>query len=357
MGGAMKKINFIFLLLLVFPVISQAFEVLGYLYRSDTVSHLTSDIVIRQNQSLKEHIDQLNIIAPQAYQVNAKGTVWGEVDPLVMQRAKENHVKVMPLLTNQDFERKTTTEFLNNRDAEENGIQSIVQVCEQEHYAGIQIDFEHIPLEDKNAFTQFYQQLSAALHAKHFLISVAIIPRITNDIPKTDHDRSALEYWDGAYDYKALGKASDFVMLMAYDQHGGGTTPGSPCEPGWLKKVILYALSYIPANKISVGLPVHSSYWYTVIGRGMYSSEADLTYKQAEYVLKEHNAKIIWDKKTDSPYAIFTQDNLNRYVFLQNAQTFKIDLALIRQYHLRGVSLWCLGYEDPEIWKILKEEK
>ncbi len=180
-----------------------------------------------------------------------------------------------------------------------------------------------------------------------------MIPRTDDNIPATDHDRSALEHWNGAYDYAALGKASDFVTLMVYDQHGGGTTPGAPCEPGWLKNVILYALKTIPANKISIGLPVHSSYWYTAVGKDLYASEADLTYAQAKYLLEEHDAKVLWDAKTNTPYAIFSEDNLNRFVFLENAETFKIQLALAKQYHLRGVSLWCLGYEDPAIWKML----
>lgn len=349
----MRAIRYFLLLAIIFPLVTNALEVLGYIYRSDSISHLTSDIIIRQNKSIKNNINKINIIAPQAYQVNAKGYVWGTVDPLIMRTAKKHHVKIMPLITNADYSAKLTTTFLHDTKAQQKAIRAMVAVCQQKKLAGLQVDFEHIPLADKNAFTQFYQDAAAALHAHHFLISVAIIPRTNNKVPATAHDRAALEFWDGAYDYAALGKASDFVTLMAYDQHSGGTTPGSACEPGWLKKIIIYALKYIPASKISVGLPVHSSYWYTAVGKNLYVSESDLTYAQAEFLLREHHAKIIWDKKTNVPYAIFSDDNLDRFVYLQNVATFKTQLSLVKKYHLRGISLWCLGYEDPNIWKVI----
>ena len=348
----------ILLLIFIFPLAASAFEVVGYIYRSDSVSHLTSDIILRQNQSIKDNIKKINIIAPQAYQINEKGTLWGSVDPSILNLTKHHAVKIMPLVTNADFDSKKTDVFLNNPNAQQKAINEMVQVCKKNHFVGFQIDFEHILLTDKNAFTRFYQNAAASLHANHFLISVAIIPRITNKIPASNRERSALEFWNGGYDYAALGKASDFVTLMAYDQHSGGTTPGSACEPSWLKSIIVYALKTIPANKIFIGVPVHSSYWYTALGHGdLYVGESDLSYPQADYLLKDHHVKLVWNKKSDVPYAIFSENNLNRYLFVQNTATFKTQLALAEKYKLRGVSLWCLGYEDPNIWKVIAAKK
>jgi spore germination protein YaaH len=230
----------------------------------------------------------------------------------------------------------------------------MIKVCKKFHYAGIQIDFEHILFSDKNAFTHFYQKVSTALHKNGFLCSVAILPRTTDKIPTSNAGKYCLEYWNGAYDYAALGKASNFVTLMAYDQHSNGTTPGSACEPNWAKRIIVYALKYIAPSKISLGIPVHSSYWFTDFGtNSKHVAEADLTYPQMRYVAKKFHAQFVWDKKRDVPYAIFTSHHLNNYIFPQNEATFKILFRLAKKYHLRGVSLWCLGYEDPNIWKVI----
>ncbi len=354
----MKKLFFAIFILIIIPFESFAFDVLGYFYRSDSISHLTNDIILRQNQSIKNNIQNINILTPQAYQINQEGILWGSVDPFVLNLTKKHTVKIMPLVTNAGFDSKTTNAFLQNSKAEQKAIQEMITACKKNHLAGLQIDFEHIPLSDKKAFTRFYQNAATALHNNHFLISVAIIPRISNNIPSSERKRSALENWVGAYDYSILGKDSDFVTLMAYDQHGNGTTPGSACEQSWLKKIILYALNYIPASKISVGLPVHSSYWYTVSNqKGLHVDESDLTYEQADYLLKSHHAPIMLDKKNNVPYAIFDENNLNQYVFLQNAETLKTQLSLVTRYHLRGISLWCLGYEDPKIWNVITKDK
>lgn len=343
----MKK-YFLLIFFIIFPLSASALEVLGYIYRSDSVSHLRDDTILRQQKSLREHIAEIQIITPQAYQINEKGIFWGSVDPAVLSLAKAHKAKVMPLVTNVDFNSARTTTFLKSPEAQHHAILAMVAACKKDHLAGLQIDFEHLPLADKADFTHFIQQAATALHHNGFLISVAIIPRLGNALT-SGNERAGLEFWDGAYDYAALGKATDFVTLMAYDQHTAYTTPGSSCEPDWLKSIIVYALKYIPASKISLGLPVHSSYWYSTT----HSTETDITYAQAHFLLMQAHTQWVWDKQENVPYAIFSKDNLNRYIFPQDAATFRIQWAMAKKYKLRGVSLWCLGFEDPAIWKLM----
>jgi spore germination protein YaaH len=39
--------------------------------------------------------------------------------------------------------------------------------------------------------------------------------------------------------------------------------------------------------------------------------------------------------------------------WLEDARAFKAKLALVRQYRLRGYSVWLLGLEDPATWAII----
>lgn len=332
----------------------KAMEVLGYTLRNDSVSNLTDGNIARQNKSITDHIHKINIIAQQAYQVDDKGILWGSVDPWLIGFAKQNNVKLMPLVTNALFDNVATNKFLHNPAAEKHAIEEMVAVCNKNHYAGLQIDFEHIFLKDKNAYSQFFENVAKALHKNGFLASATIVPRLTDRAPTSYAGKRALERWNGVYDYTALGKAADFVTLMAYDQHGAWSTPGSPSEPGWEKKIIVFALKHIPAHKISLGIPVHSSYWYTDFGgKKAHVSESSLTYSEMHYLLQEHHAAIKWNKKKNVPYAIFSSHHLNQYVFPENVATFKIQWALAKKYNLRGVSLWRLGDEDPGIWRVI----
>lgn len=349
------KIIFIYLLIIAFPFSANAFEILGYVYRSDSVAHVINDDVAQQNASIISHIQKINIIAPQAYQVNEKGVLWGVVDPQLFDLAKKNHLKIMPLVTNVSFDSGLTHQFLTDQVAQQRAIQEMLTVCKTKQFSGLQIDFEHIMLADKDAYTSFYQALAKTLHENGFLISVTIYPRTINNVPTSDLQRSRLEYWSGGYDYVALGKVSDFVTLMAYDQHGAGTTPGSACEPSWAQNIISYALNYIPAEKISLGLPVHSSYWYTGFShKKIYVAETDLTYPQVLYLLQKFHAHLLWDNANQLSYAVFNNDDdLNEYIFPEDARSFQAKLALVKKYKLRGVSLWHLGAEDPQIWQVL----
>ncbi|MDR3492283.1 MAG: glycosyl hydrolase family 18 protein [Gammaproteobacteria bacterium] len=334
--------------------LAYAQEIVGYIYRSDSILHLINDDIIQQNASMKAHIKSMTIIAPQAYQVNEKGIVWGAVDPLMMNLTKRNHVKVMPLVTNADFDSARTHLFLTNTDAQVRAISSILEICKTNGFAGIQVDFEHILFTDRNNFSRFYENLARALHKEGFQVSVAIFPRLSDVIPKSERARSSMEHWSGGYDYSSLGKASDFVTLMAYAQHGTGTTPGSACEPAWVEQIVKYALQFIPADKISLGLPVYSAYWYTISGhRETHVNETDLTYVQLQYVLEKFHISLQWDPIKKLSYAVFVNNGLNEYIFAENVPTFKIKMNLVNKYHLRGSSLWHLGTEDPGIWKIV----
>ena len=113
------------------------------------------------------------------------------------------------------------------------------------------------------AFTHFYQKVANVLHQNGFKIAIALVPMLTENPPASDYLKGKYEGWSGVYDYKTLGKSSDFVTLMAYDQHASITTPGPMAGVIWDEAIIQYALKYIPPEKISLGIPWHSGYWYT----------------------------------------------------------------------------------------------
>ncbi len=351
-GIYMKVKHFLWLLLLL-PMVSSAMEVLGYAYRSDSISHLLDDDILQQNSSISHHLKSIQIITPQAYQINEKGTMWGEVDPLLLNLANQHKIKIMPLITNVDYDPTRTHELLSNPAAVQRAIQQMVLFAKSYPYSGFQIDFEHIPMKDQKLFDDFMTQAAAAMHAAHFQLSVAIIPRVT-DAASSDAQRSNIEHWSGAYDYPVLGKACDFVTLMAYDQHGDGTTPGPASPPNYLQQVIQYALQYIPADKLSLGIATHASYWFNGYpDNSLRVTEADLTYPQIQYLIQKFNIKIVWNDREHYPYGIFNHNNLNEYVFPENAAMLKTQIALVHQYHLRGIALWRLGSEDPALWSLL----
>jgi spore germination protein len=346
-------------LFIIFGVMSyvmtvNAMEVVGYTYRGDSILHLINDDIVQQNTSLTEHIQKINVISPQAYQINERGTVWGAIDPIVERLAIKHHVKLMPLVTNADFDSARTHKFLIDMTAQQLAIKQLVAIAKAKHFYGVQIDFEHILMVDKDRYSDFIKRTASAFHTNQLALSVAIFPKVSDKTAATDRARSALEYWSGGYDYKSLGASADFLSLMAYAQHGGGTTPGSACEPAWVEKIIRYAVDYVPANKLSIGLPVYSAYWYTATHHAYEGvKETDVTYAQLSYLIDKFQIKKHWDDSKKLSYAVFVNNDLNEFIYAEDKKAFAVKLDLIQKYHLRGVSLWHLGAEDPDIWALI----
>jgi spore germination protein YaaH len=182
---------------------------------------------------------------------------------------------------------------------------------------------------------------------------------LTDDVTASAYLQSRYQHWSGAYDYKALADSSDFITLMMYDQHGSITPPGPMASMPWSEAILRYALAYIPVEKISLGIPLHSGYWYTgkQNGSSIHMIATDLTFPEAMTLLRNNHATLHWDKNAQVPYTFFIRHELYQYVFAENAASFQAKIALVKKYHLRGVSLWCLGEEDPKIWHILAQRK
>lgn len=90
----------------------------------------------------------------------------------------------------------------------QNLIQNLVDLMKQKGYQALDIDFEYILAQDRDAFTAFVRQAAETMRANGFRTSVALAP-------KSSADQAGLLY-EGK-DYRALGEAADSVLLMTYE--------------------------------------------------------------------------------------------------------------------------------------------
>ncbi len=349
---SMKRLISIFVLLfLLVAQPSYAIQQAFYVLRGNDVSDAIAEP--QWITTIEHNLKSINLIISQAFEVDSYGTVWGTVNQPIYDLAKKNHIQFMALLTNQNFDPNKVDSFLKNKSAVTKAINHILALCKKNKLDGIQVDFEEVPIQDKTLFTQFYSQLSHILHQHGFKISATLFPETTN-LPTTTVLKRLYNNWDGAYDFKAIGKASDFVTLMTYNQSTAGTTPGPVAGIPWVEKVIAYTLNYIPANKISLGIPAYSNYWYMTMDHGR--SEAigtNISYDTVQALLAENHQRLKWDDSQKVPYTFYFKNQFGEYIFAENAKSFREKLKLIKKYHLRGFSVWRLGMEDPAIWQLL----
>lgn len=297
------------------------------------------------------HLTDLLIV--QAYQIDYNGGVSGSLDEDVLNFSYKHSIKLMALVTNRWFDANKVHQFLANLTAQQKALKIILDESKKNHIAGVQFDFEMVPLKDKDALTQFYQSAADLLHKNGFIVSFAIAPTLTDKNFTSLFQKKLYYVWQGAYDFKKLGELSDFVTIMSYDQHGSGTPPGPIASIPWNEKVIQHAIKFIPENKISLGIPTYSGLWYMRINPFSYKTSIQynsLDNKTLIYILKKYRPDVQWDNFSQVHYTFYQLQGINRIIFIEDGKSFEAKYDLAKKYRLRGISVFRLGIEDPTIW-------
>jgi len=209
---------------------------------------------------------------------------------------------------------------------------------QREQYAGIDIDYEDLRAGDREAFTTFVTQLADALHDKDKLLSIAVFAKTTD---------AGEDQRNVAQDYAAIGAAADEVRLMAYDYHWAGSTPGPVAPITWVRQVVDYAKTQMPAGKIVLGIPVSGYDWV--------GGQAEVvSWLQCFGRTKAFNATLQYDRLSQSPSFRYTDAQGREHeVWFENAESTTAKLDAAKVTGIRGVYLWMIGGEDDRTWATL----
>lgn len=345
----------IFLILFFFHANCFALEKIFYILHNSSSGHKSAEKTLA---SLGNHANKINILISQAYHIDKKGVVTGFINNDVIAFSQTHAIKLMAMITNSKFDKDISHHFLASAEAQKRALNSIIDLCKRNHLYGVQFDFEMIAIADKSLLTHFYQTAAEILHKNGFIVSFAVPPILSNGPFPSQYQKRMYKNFGGAYDFKALGKSADFITIMAYDQHIGRMAPGPTASIRWVEEVIKYALKSVSADKISLGIPVYSGFWYTGMSARDHAHRITVqndpvSYDTAMQILEKNKAHLNWDAVTQVNYAIYSKNWLNQYLFFEDARSFKAKLDLVRKYHLRGISVFRIGIEDVQIWNSL----
>jgi spore germination protein YaaH len=56
-----------------------------------------------------------------------------------------------------------------------------------------------------------------------------------------------------------------------------------------------------------------------------------------------------WDASHKAPYAVYD----GREMWFENAASISYKLDLVKKYDIKGIALWRLGQEDPDMWQLV----
>lgn len=279
------------------------------------------------------------------YSFDATGKVVpsGKVDLKTKETVQKNGSKAYALVHNMNltgtvgFDANLAHKVLSNPGIRANLVTNLVNLTTKDGWDGISVDVEKTPPGDRNNFSAFVDELGKALKAKDKVLNISIPAKFV-DYPS--------DLWSGAYDYAAIGKAADQIILMTYDEHGLGTTQGAVASEGWVDRVIKFAVGKIPKEKIVMGLPVYSFDW----GTNKPTMPDYLSYAQTLERAKKHGVEIQTDPNAKVPQFSYTANGVRHEVYFENVASLRAKMDDALKHKLHGVAIWRLGMEDPAIW-------
>jgi spore germination protein YaaH len=305
---------------------------------------------------IESNHNKINVIISQAYFTNKNNEFSGSINIKTVAAARKYDIPVIAQATNHLFDLSLAHTFLLDEKKQDKFISDLIIRCKNNQLSGIQLDFEHIDIADKKLLNNFIIKLSKLLHKNNLKLYVAVIPPLAPSLVNKFYEKR-YQYWSGVYDLKTIARYADYVDLMTYDQHGDFTPPGPIAGYTWVNFVIQYALKYVPKQKLLVGIPSYSGYWQ--LGQYYYSTDKSIgvnkgdqvSYRTVQKLLKKYHPKIYWDDIGKLHFAVFSQNNLYRYIFIEDAESMVILKKLSQKYRVAGVAIFRIGTEDPAIWK------
>lgn len=262
-------------------------------------------------------------------------------------------------------------------------------------YDGIDIDYEGMPCSKKKDFEIFIKELSERLHAENKLLAVSVHPKTPLSSNRKPYYKNCgisgrvkvdyKENWRGpqAHDYEFLAEHADRVKIMAYELHPRkyrNPGPGPQAPAAWLEKIIKYATTKVPPEKLYMAIPTYGYDWALNCRsriKTIYYSDALRLKARAgtkrirptkfDSIIKSHENSANWDnllafqkyhknKSYEDPSLWYNENGCDRVAFYMDAAAFKAKMKLLRRYNLAGFSFWQLiSDNDPGINRYLAE--
>lgn len=314
-------------------------EVNGYMERLD--EQAAAEIV--------QHSNELTYVTMFSYQILRDGTLEEIDDALLREAALANGVMPMMAITNISeggFSRELIHEVLNDQHTYTHLITTVANTMQERGFRALNIDFEYIPPEDHELYNSFLRDITRHLHQFGYLVSTAVAP-------KYSADQQGILY--ESHDYAAQGEIVDFIVIMTYEWGWTGGPPRAVAPLNEVTKVINYALTEIPANKIMMGIPLYGYHWTLPFVEGE-SRAAALSTDAAIRLARERKAAIEYDNTAQSPhYSFYDTEGKQHIVWFEDARSLQAKFNLVKQYGLRGISYWKLGIQADTNWYLLSE--
>lgn len=293
-----------------------------------------------------EHLTFLPIFS---YDVNRDGTLTGVVDQPSINAAYRDRVAPLMVLSNFEdgtFSTELATIILSSDELQDKVLNEAIRIMKQKGYLGLDFDFEYLGAENRERYNQFLRKAREKLKREGYYISAALAPKISGE------QRGVL--YEG-HDYPAVGRIVDFIFFMTYEWGWSGGPPMAVSPINEVRKVMNYAASVVPRDKIMMGIPLYGYDWTLPYVPGGQWAKGISPQRAIELAVK-YNARIEYDPVAQAPhFNYFDEQGKEHEVWFEDARSIQAKFNLVKELGIRGFFYWVLGHEFPQNWLLIED--
>ncbi|HBP65440.1 MAG TPA: spore gernimation protein [Desulfosporosinus sp.] len=303
----------------------------------------------RSAEAIDKVGESLTYLAVFSYSVNRDGNLIPVDDQATLTAAAKD--KVLPLLVitnfeNGQFSTEIATTILTNDALQDRMLNQVLRVMAEKGYRGLDFDFEYLGVANRERYVRLLQKAKILLKSRGYYISAALAP-------KTRTDQRGVLY--EGHDYQAIGHVVDFIFFMTYEWGYSGGSPMAVSPITQMRKVMEYAISVVPKEKIMMGMPLYGYDWTLPYVRGGKFAKSFSPLKAVELALR-YDVSIKYDKTSQAPWFRYTDEQGRKHeVWFEDARSIQAKFDLVKELGLRGFYYWVLGNDFPQNWLLIKE--
>lgn len=233
--------------------------------------------------------------------------------------------------------------MLNNADTQAAQIGALVAAAAAGNFAGVNLDYQDVSKQDREAFTQFVGSLAESLDQQGLALALTLAaPKQVGANADT-----------AGYDWAALGKFAEDVFVQM------PLNPDAYIENGMVDELLTWAVHQIPREKLIMLLSANAASNVGEFYQEMPNAEALANFGILEFVegsekvepgtavtvaLSGTAGPLEWDGESLTYKYSFTDENgQTRHVWLSNAAALAHRLNLAKEYNLGGIAVRGLG--------------
>ena len=284
--------------------------------------------------SLDWWLARLTWLSTFSYGLKGDGSLIGLDDERLIAAADSKGVRPLMVLAPMDaegrFSEEEAAKVFRDPAAQKRLLENICRNIRDKGMGGIDFDFEYISAANAQSYAALVAAAHQCLSPWGYLTTVALAPKTSDDQQGTIYE---------GHDYAALGRAADYCLLMTYEWGYAYGPPMAIAPLPNVRKVVEYAVSRIPAEKLLLGLNNYAYDWALPQQEG--ERAQTLTLPQALERAARYGARAVFDEQARAPFFEFTDESGRAHiVWFENEQSWRERAALVTEYGLAGVGIW-----------------